>query len=141
MLTGLFAALAFAIPSSILSSEGQTSQPLPNRLVGAYHTSKGHRANTIPVELSGINVDGENVTGVVSEFRTVAGTCVAENTPFAGTYKDGTLSIKSKPLASQKPDGERCGGMVLNANFSEGRATGTFGLGKDTGIAIEFAAK
>ena len=95
----------------------------------------------MPVELSGIKVDGENVTGVVSEFRTVAGTCIADNTPFAGTYKDGALSIKSKPMVSQKADGEKCGGLVLNANFSEGRATGTFGLGKDNGTAIEFAAK
>jgi len=136
-----FVVLAFAQLIAIPSAVAQVSQALPDRLVGAYHTSKGHRASTVPVELSGIKVDGETVTGVVSEYRTVTGTCIADNTPFVGTYKEGVLYIKSKPMVSQKADGEKCGGMVLNAKFSEGRATGTFGLGKDTGIAIEFAAK
>jgi hypothetical protein len=133
--------LALVAFSTITIAIAQTAPPLPGRLVGAYKTSTGHRGNVVPVELTNIKTDGEKVTGVVSNYRTVSGSCVADNTPFTGTYRDGVLSIRSERMVTQKAEGTDCGRMVLNAKFSNGWFNGTFGLGKDSGIAIELEPK
>jgi hypothetical protein len=135
------ALLASSLFALVAATETQAADPLPDRLVGTYHSAVGRKGTVVPLELSSIKVDGENVTGVVSNYRTVDGMCLADNTPLTGTYKDGVLSIKSSPMVSQRPDGAKCGGMVLNAKVSGGHASGTFGLGKDSGILVELDAK
>lgn len=116
------------------------AERLPDYLIGWYTARSEHLSKVIPVEMNKIKVTGEKVTGVVSRYSNSAGTCVADSTPFTGTYKDGTLSIKSKPMMSRRA-GVNCGGMVMNAKVSGGRVVGTFGLGEDRGTAIELAPK
>ena len=134
-------ALSLMLFFGITSAFAQTAPPLTAKLVGSYQTSTGHRANVVPVELSDIKVDGDRVTGIISNYQTVSGNCIAKNTPFTGTYRDGTLAIQSERMVSQKADGTNCGGMVLNAKFDGKSFSGTFGLGKDNGIRIDLTPK
>jgi hypothetical protein len=128
LLAGGFAALAAA------------AERLPDYLVGFYTARSEHLAKVIPVEMTKIKVTGEKVTGVISRYSNSAGTCVADSTPFTGTYKDGILSIKSRAMMSRRA-GVTCGRMVLNAKVSGGRVIGTFGLGEDRGTPIDLGAK
>ena len=112
----------------------QTSAPLPGKLSGEYqwHSSGSMRKNlSIPVALSEITSDGDKVTGVVSAYRSPAGNCISEGTPFNGTYKDGTLSIKSGPLKSQFADGRACGGIAIEVKLDGGRGSGTLKAGSE----------
>jgi hypothetical protein len=111
--------------------------------VGEYfqQSGGGKKRWVVPVELSEIKAEGDKVSGVVSKYQTPNGGCVASNTPFSGTYQDGVLSIKSKPMTSQKADGSNCGGIEVHVKLTGGHAVGTFGQGSDKGIQIEFDAK
>ena len=82
----------------------------------------------------------ENVKGVVSTYRSPAGNCVSENTAFKGTYKDGSLRIKSGPLKSQFADGRACGGIAIEAKVDGGRASGTLTVGSEV-FPIDLEAK
>src|SRR5580765_5808539 len=86
----------------------QTSSPLPSTLTGQYYWQSGQKRKPIAVELSNISADGESVKGVVSKYSSPAANCISDDTPFNGTYKDGTLRIKSAPLKSQFADGKPC---------------------------------
>jgi hypothetical protein len=85
-------------------------------------------------------MDGAIVTGIVANYRSPNGNCVAEKTPFNGTYQDGRLSIKSMPLVSHRPDGNPCGPVVIDVKVSAGRASGTYKAGPLEG-PIDFEAK
>jgi hypothetical protein len=78
----------------------QTPVPLRGKLAGDYKGKPRRRGTVaiVPVELVDIVADGERVRGGVSNYRRPAGNCISENTPFKGTYKDGTQSIKSQRL-------------------------------------------
>ena len=121
------------IPTTLLLgisiAMAQTSPPLPSTLAGQYlwRSASGHRMKSIPVELTSIVVDGENVQGVVSQYSSPAANCISENTPFKGTYKDGSLRIKSAPLKSQFSDGRPCGGVAMELKLDGRRASGTIG--------------
>ena len=120
----------------------QTSAPLPGKLAGQYdwHSSNNRKISAIPVELSAITAEGENVKGVLSAYRSPAGNCVSENTAFNGTYKDGALSIKSGPLKSQFADGRPCGGIAIEVKLDGGRASGTLTVGSEVS-PIDLEAK
>ena len=118
----------------------QTMAPLPTRLEGTYTFQGPRRLYVIPLELSSIKAEGENVTGVVSSYRSPQGNCLSDNTPFKGTYKDGTLSIKSDRLKSQFADERPCGGLTLEVKVADGRASGTMKIGNDTS-RVELEAK
>ena len=120
----------------------QTSAPLPAKLTGQYdwHSPANKKLMVIPVELSEMTSDGENVKGVLSNYRSPAGNCVSDNTPFKGTYKDGALSIKSGPLKSQFADGRACGGITIEVKLESGKASGTLKAGADVS-SIYLAAK
>ena len=109
----------------------QTSAPLPGKLAGNYdwHSRDNRRIVAISVELSEITTDGEKVKGVRSAYRSPAGNCISESTPFNGTYKDGALSIKSGPLKSQFADGRRCGGIAIEVKPDGGGASGILKVG------------
>lgn len=138
-----FAPIAIFVSVMSTIANAQAPVPLPSKLVGHYFATSpsGKKPFVVPVELTEIKTDGDKVSGIVSNYRTPPGKCVADNTPFSGTYQDGLLSIKSKPMTSQKADGATCAGIVINVKLSGGHAIGTLGLGKDTGIAIELDAK
>jgi hypothetical protein len=120
-----------AVVSPLLA---QPSAPLPGKLAGQYewHGPTNRKSATIPVELSAVTADGENVKGIVSAYRTPLGNCVSDNTPFTGTYKDGVLSIKSGPLRSQWADGRACGGIAIAVKLDGGRGDGTLKLGNES---------
>ena len=120
----------------------QTSAPLPAKLAGQYdwHSPANKKLMVIPVELSEMTSDGENVKGVLSAYRSPAGNCVSDNTAFKGTYKDGALSIKSGPLKSQFADGRACGGITIEVKLDSGRASGTLKAGADVS-SIDLEAK
>ena len=111
----------------------QTPGSLPGKLAGQYdwHSRDNRRIVAIPVELSEIATDGENVKGVLSAYRSPAGNCVSENTAFNGTYKDGALSIHSGPLKSQWADGRACGRIAIEVKLDGGRASGTLKAGNE----------
>ena len=120
----------------------QKSAPLPGKLAGKYdwHSRDNRKIVAISVELSDVTTDGENVKGVVSTYRSPAGNCVSENTAFKGTYKDGSLRIKSGPLKSQFADGRACGGIAIEAKVDGGRASGTLTVGSEV-FPIDLEAK
>jgi len=134
--------IAVAMLCIAMVANAQNPEPLPGRLVGNYMVVTGgrNRINVAPVELADIKVDGEKVTGIVATYRNPSGYCVADKTPFTGTYQNGQLSIKSMPLVSRRPDAETCGGIVINVKVSAGRASGTYQTGQREGT-IEFEAK
>ena len=111
----------------------QPAAPLPGKLSGEYQwrSSAGKKNLAIPVELSQITADGENVKGVVSAYRSPGGNCVSENTAFNGTYKDGALKIKSSPLKSEFADGRPCGGVAIEVKLDGGEGSGTLKAGSD----------
>jgi hypothetical protein len=137
-----FAVLALAVACTAPVASAQNSEPLPGQLVGSFSVTRGanNRRAVVPVELTNIKLDGAKVTGIVSNYRSPNGYCVADKTPFNGTFQDGQLSIKSMPLMSQRPDGGPCGGITINVKVSAGRATGTYSAGALAG-PIEFEAK
>ena len=93
----------------------------------------------IPLELSQITTDGENVNGVVS-YRSPAGNCVSDNTAFKGTYREGVLSIKSGKMNSNFADGRPCGGIAIDAKMDGRRASGTLKVGSAV-FPVELEAK
>lgn len=101
---------------------------------------KFNKINVMPVDLVDIKVNGEMVTGIVANYRSAAGNCVSNKTRFNGTYKNGQLSILSKPMVNQSADGRPCAGIVINVRVSAGRARGTYKVGDQNG-PIEFEAK
>jgi len=137
------AAIAIFVSVMSTSATAQAPVPLPGKLVGEYlfTSPSGKKRSVVPVELTDIKAEGDKVSGIVSNYRSHDGNCVSDNTPFSGTYQDGLLSIKSKPMTSKKADGAPCAGIVINVKLSGGHATGTFGAGKDNGTAIDFDAK
>lgn len=121
----------------------QTSAPPPKRLAGQYdwHSSGNtSKIRAMPVELSEITADGENVNGVVSDYRSPAGNCISENTFFQGTYKDGVLNVRSAPLKSQFADGRACGRITIEVKLDGGRGSGTLKVGTET-FSIYLEAK
>ena len=120
----------------------QNPDPLPGRLVGTYAVTTGgnNKINVVPVELTEIKVAEERVSGIVANYRTPNGFCISENTPFNGTYQNGMLSVRSRPLVSQSPDGRPCGPVIINVKFSAGRASGTYKMGPLEGT-IDLEAK
>ena len=120
----------------------QSPDPLPGRLMGSFSVTTGgkNKLNVVPVELTDIKLNGEKVTGIVANYRSPNGYCVADKTPFTGTYQAGQLSIKSTALVSQRPDGNPCGGVVIDVKVSAGRASGTYKAGPLEG-PIDFEAK
>jgi hypothetical protein len=134
--------LALAALCTATAATAQNPDPLPGRLVGSYSVAVGgnNKLKVVPVELTDIKADGGKVTGIVANYRSPNGNCVAEKTPFNGTYQDGQLSIKSMPLASNRPDGNPCGSVVISVKVSAGRAVGTYKGGPLEG-PIEFDAK
>ena len=114
----------------------QTSAPPPTKLGGTYFYN--YRMSSwsvvIPVELSEITADGENVRGVLSNYRSPAGNCISDNTAFSGAYKDGVLRIKSQPLKSQFADGRPCGGATIEIKLEGGHATGTLMTGSEVSM-------
>jgi len=135
-------AVALAALCAATVASAQNPDPLPGRLVGNYTVVTGgkNKLNVVPVELTDIKTDGGKVTGIVANYRSPNGNCVAEKTPFNGTYQDGKLSIKSMQLVSQRPDGNPCGVVVIDVKVSAGRASGTYKAGPLEG-PIEFEAK
>jgi hypothetical protein len=106
---------------------------LPGKLAGEYQwrSSGGKKNLAIPVELSQITADGENVKGVVSAYRSPSGNCISENTAFNGTYKDGALRIKSSPLKSEFADERECGGIAIEVKLEGGEGSGTLKAGSN----------
>ena len=120
----------------------QTSVVPPSKLAGHYSFTKGKKAEVFEVELTGINVDGDKVSGVLSKFRNPSGNCISENTPFKGTYKDGELNVKSDALKSQRADEEGCGrGVAIVAKLVGDRWNGTLTTGRGEPWALDLAAK
>ena len=101
---------------------------------------RNNKLNVVPVELTDIKLNGERVTGIVASYRSPNGYCVADKTPFTGTYHAGQLSIKSTALVSQRPDGNPCGSVFIDVKLNAGRASGTYKAGPLEG-PIEFEAK
>jgi hypothetical protein len=129
----LLSLVLFVGTASILA---QTSVPLPGKLTGSYQ-DKARRAGkmaVIPVELTDISTDGEKVSGIVSNYRSPAGNCISDNTPFKGTYKDGLLNAKSEKLKSQFADNRPCGGIGIELKLSGGNWHGTLTAGGDAFI-------
>ena len=137
-----FTVLTLAVLCTATVATAQNPDPLPGRFVGHYTVTTGgeNKLNVVPVELADIKLEGEKVTGIVANYRSPNGNCVADKTPFNGTYQGGQLSIKSMPLVSQRPDGNPCGPVVFDVKVSAGRASGTYRGGPLQG-AIEFEAK
>lgn len=136
-----FAVPLVALVCAATVAMAQNPDPLPGRLVGSFSVTTGNnKLNVVPVELTDIKLDGEKVTGIVANYRSPNGFCVADKTPFTGTYQAGQLSIKSKALVSQRPDGNPCGSVLINVSLSAGRAKGTYKAGPLEG-PIEFEAK
>jgi hypothetical protein len=133
---------ALAILCTATVATAQNPDPLPARLTGSYTVMVGanNKMKQVPVELTDIKMDGGKVTGIVANYRSPNGNCVADKTPFDGTYKDGQLSIKSTTLVSQRPDGNPCGSVFFDVKVSAGRASGTYKAGP-LGGPIEFDAK
>jgi hypothetical protein len=119
----------------------QTAPSLPGKLSGAGMVSGSHRGTVNPVELSQIKQDGDQVTGIISNYRTTNGNCEANNTPFTGTYVNGSLKIKSSRLESRKFDGSNCGPLSIDATYDNGSLSGTYGVGQGTRINVEFPIK
>jgi hypothetical protein len=114
----------------------QTSAPLPTKLGGSYlyKYRNSWKSAVIPVELSEIAIDGENVRGILSSYRSPAGNCISDNTAFSGTYKDGVLRLKSQPFKSQFADGRPCGGATIEVKLEGGHATGTLMTGSEVSM-------
>ncbi len=68
----------------------------------------------------------------MSDYRNPAGNCVSENTPFKGTYKDGTLTIRSEKLKSQFADGGSCGSITIDIRREGAKGRGTLTAGANT---------
>lgn len=68
----------------------------------------------------------------MSDYRSPAGNCASENTPFKGTYKDGTLTIRSEKLKSQFADGRSCGSITIEIKLEGGKGHGTLTAGANT---------
>ena len=135
-----FTVVALAALCAATVASAQNPDPLPGRLVGHYMMMREKKILVIPVELMDIKMDGGKVTGIVANYQNPAGACVAEKTPFNGTYQDGKLSIKSMPMVSQRPDVKRCAPLVIDVKLSAGRASGTYKAGPLEGL-IDFEAK
>ena len=120
----------------------QSSIPPPAKLEGAYtfKNARNGKNVVIPVGLSEITVDGENVRGILSAYRSPAGYCISDNTAFFGTYKDGVLRVKSQPLKSQFADGRPCGGATIVVTLEGRHASGTLMTGSDVST-LELDAK
>ena len=120
----------------------QSSTALPTKFAGHYqsHAGRGGKTNIIPVELADVTVDGDNVRGILSNYRSPASNCLADNTPFSGTYRDGTLSVKTQRLKSQVADGRPCGGVTIEVTLTGARGSGTIRAGSDA-YSIDLEAK
>src|SRR5260221_14445581 len=112
--SSMMIALGAAAVASAAATSARGADRLPENLTGQYTARSEHLSKVIPVELSRIKLTGPKVTGFVTRYGNSNGTCVADSTPFTGTYKDGMLSIKSRAMLSRRA-GVKCGGMVLNA--------------------------
>ena len=134
--------IAVAMLCTATVASARNPDPLPGRLVGQYTLAAGryNKTNAMPVDLEDIKVNGEVVTGIVANYRSAAGNCISDKTPFNGTYKNGQLSVMSMPMVNQLADGRPCGGIVINVKVSAGRARGTYKVGGQNG-PIEFEAK
>jgi len=137
-----FTVVVLAALCTATAATAQNPDPLPGRLVGQYTLVAGrnNKINVVPLELADIKVEGEKVTGIVANYRSPAGNCISDKTPFNGTYQNGQLIIKSMPMVSQFADGRPCGGIAINVKVSAGRANGTFKVGAQEG-PIAFEAK
>jgi hypothetical protein len=99
-----------------------------------------NKTTVMPIDLENIKVNGELVTGIVANYRSAAGNCVSDKTPFNGTYKNGQLSVLSMSMVNKSAAGRPCAGIVINVTVSAGRASGTYKVGDQSG-PIEFEAK
>ena len=134
--------IAVAMLCTATVASAQNPVPLPGRLVGQYTLAadRYNKTTVMPVDLEDIKANGEMVTGIVANYRSAAGNCVSDKTPFSGTYKSGQLSILSMPMVNRSADGGPCAGIVINVRVSAGRASGTYNVGGQNG-PIEFEAK
>lgn len=120
----------------------QTTVAMPAKLVGSYtyRYAKSGKTAVIPVELSEMIAEGDTVRGRVTVYRSPAGNCISDNTPFSGVYKDAVLRIKSEPLKSQFADGRACGAIIIEAKVEGAHASGTLTAGSEVS-PLEFDIK
>ncbi len=130
------------IAATTVTSWAQTPA-LPTTLSGDWYwvNASGSKRTVLELELSGIGLDGESVRAILTKYRSPLGNCIADNTPFTGTFKDGELVGKSAPVKSQYADGKPCGGIKITAK-AEGEKSwrGTLTTGGQA-YPITFAAK
>jgi hypothetical protein len=136
------ALLSFVGIVAVSPLQAQSPAPLPETLAGQYlweNTRKESRMEVISVKLSEITTEGESVKGVVSDYRSPAGYCVSDNTPFKGSYKDGALNISSAPM--KNTEGKTCPGIAIDVKVDGRRATGTLKLGSQGTQRVELEMK
>lgn len=126
---------------SMLCPVALAQTAVPAKLVGAYRGNpdpKGY-VSVNPVELANVSVDGEKARGILNT-RSPAGNCISENSPVAGTFKDGILNVRSERPKSQFADEHDCARVSIRVKLDAGHWTGTLSYGNSP-YSVDFEAK